>query len=129
MSEPMAKALALSGFFMLYAGGPVNEVRDVNDQVNIAGAGINTAQRVMDCGDAGHILLSRHVADDLKHYRQWQPQLHDLGECAVKHGERVNVVNLYSGELGNPQLPEKFRRGRRWKILPRSEEHTSELQS
>jgi len=98
--------------------GPVNEVRDVNDQANVAGAGINIAQRVMDCGDAGHILLSRHVADDLKHYRQWQPQLHDLGECAVKHGERVNVVNLYSGELGNPQLPEKFRRGRRWKMLP-----------
>jgi serine/threonine-protein kinase len=98
--------------------GPVNEVRDVNDRVNVAGAGINIAQRVMDCGDAGHILLSRHVADDLKHYRQWQPQLHDLGDCAVKHGERVNVVNLYSGELGNPELPEKFRRGRRWKILP-----------
>src|SRR5947208_872287 len=101
--------------------GPVNEVRDVNDRANVAGAGINIAQRVMDCGDAGHILLSRHVADDLKHYRQWQPQLHDLGECAVKHGERVNVVNLYSGELGNPQLPEKFRRGKRWKMLgPRS---------
>src|SRR5256886_3287412 len=101
--------------------GPVNPVRDVNDAVNVAGAGINTAQRVMDCGDAGHILLSRHVADDLKHYRQWQPQLHDLGECAVKHGERGNVVNLYSGELGNPQLPEKFRRGKRWKMLgPRS---------
>src|SRR5437867_2699718 len=75
----------------------------------------------MDCGDAGHVIHSRHVADDLKHYRQWQPQLHDLGECAVKHGERVNVVNLYSGELGNPQLPEKFRRGKRWKMLgPRS---------
>src|SRR5438094_1578006 len=101
--------------------GPVNEVRDVNDQVNIAGAGINTAQRVMDCGDAGHILLSRHVADDLKHYRQWQPQLHDLGECAVKHGERVHVVNLHSGDLGNPELPEKFRHGRRSKmLLPRS---------
>src|SRR5437870_7992694 len=101
--------------------GPVNEVRDVNDRANVAGAGINIAQRVMDCGDAGHILLSRHVADDLKHYRQWQPQLHDLGECAVKHGERVNVVNLYSGELGNPELPEKFRRGRHWKMLrPRS---------
>ena len=98
--------------------GPVNEVRDVNDRTNVAGAGINIAQRVMDCGDAGHILLSRHVADDLKHYRQWQPQLHDLGDCAVKHGERVNVVNLYSGELGNPELPEKFRRGRRWKIMP-----------
>src|SRR5438034_1727365 len=101
--------------------GPISEVRDVNDRINVAGAGINIAQRMMDCGDAGHILLSRHVADDLKHYRQWQPQLHDLGECAVKHGERVNVVNLYSGELGNPQLPEKFRRGKRWKMLrPRS---------
>src|SRR5216117_4177487 len=97
--------------------GPVSGVVDVNGRANVAGAGINTAQRVMDCGDAGHILLSRHVADDLKHYRQWQPQLHDLGECAVKHGERVNVVNLYSGELGNPQLPEKFRRGKRWKML------------
>src|SRR6266704_3529108 len=97
--------------------GPVNEVRDVNDRANVAGAGINIAQRVMDCGDAGHILLSRHVADDLKHYRQWQPQLHDLGECAVKHGVRIHVVNLYSGELGNPELPEKFRHGRRWKIL------------
>src|SRR6266513_416124 len=97
--------------------GPISEVRDVNDRINVAGAGINIAQRIMDCGDAGHILLSRHVADDLKHYRQWQPQLHDLGECAVKHGERVNVVNLYSGELGNPELPEKFRHGRRWKIL------------
>jgi TolB-like protein/class 3 adenylate cyclase/Tfp pilus assembly protein PilF len=96
--------------------GPVNQVRDVNDRTNVAGAGINTAQRVMDCGDAGHILLSRHVAEDLKHYRQWQPHLHDLGECAVKHGERVHVVNLYNGELGNPKLPEKFRRPR--KILP-----------
>src|SRR5207247_1539435 len=101
--------------------GPVHEVRDVNDRTNVAGAGINVAQRVMDCGDAGHILLSRHVADDLKHYRQWQPQLHDLGDCAVKHGERVNVVNLYSGDLGNPELPEKFRHGRRSKmLLPRS---------
>ena len=61
--------------------GPVNRVRDVNDQTNVAGAGINTAQRVMDCGDAGHILLSRHIAEDLGHYRQWQPHLHDLGEC------------------------------------------------
>ena len=101
--------------------GPVHEVRDVNDRTNVAGAGINVAQRVMDCGDAGHILLSRHVADDLKHYRQWQPQLHDLGECAVKHGERVHVVNLHSGDLGNPELPEKFRHGRRSKmLLPRS---------
>src|SRR6266568_3978841 len=95
--------------------GPVNQVRDVNDRTNVAGAGINTAQRVMDCGDAGHILLSWHVAENLKHYRQWQPHLHDLGECAVKHGERVHVVNFYNGKLGNPELPEKFRheRGRK----------------
>jgi TolB-like protein/class 3 adenylate cyclase/Tfp pilus assembly protein PilF len=98
--------------------GPVNQVRDVNDRTNVAGAGINTAQRVMDCGDAGHILLSRHIAEDLKHYRQWQPHLQDLGECDIKHGERVNVVNLYNGELGNPELPEKFRHGRRGKIPP-----------
>jgi TolB-like protein/class 3 adenylate cyclase/Tfp pilus assembly protein PilF len=100
--------------------GPVNEVPDVNDRTNVAGAGINTAQRVMDCGDAGHILLSRHVAEDLKHYRQWQPHLHDLGECAVKHGERIHVVNFRDGELGNPELPEKFRRGKSGKrLLPR----------
>ena len=89
--------------------GPVNRVRDVNDQTNVAGAGINTAQRVMDCGDAGHILLSRHIAEDLGHYRQWQPHLHDLGECEVKHGARIHVVNFYTGELGNPELPEKLR--------------------
>jgi TolB-like protein/class 3 adenylate cyclase/Tfp pilus assembly protein PilF len=91
--------------------GPVNQVRDVNDQTNVAGAGINTAQRVMDCGDAGHILLSRHIAEDLGHYRQWQPDLHDLGECSVKHGARIHVVNFYNRDLGNPELPEKFRRG------------------
>jgi TolB-like protein/class 3 adenylate cyclase/Tfp pilus assembly protein PilF len=92
--------------------GPVNKVRDVNDRPNVAGAGMNTAQRVMDCGDAGHILLSQHIADDLKHYRQWQPLLHDLGECEVKHGARIHVVNLYDGELGNRELPEKFRHGK-----------------
>jgi len=69
--------------------GPVNEVTDLNEQANIAGAGINIAQRVMDCGDGGHILLSQRLADDLVHYRQWQPQLHDLGEVEVKHGVRV----------------------------------------
>src|SRR6266480_2866114 len=100
--------------------GPVNQVRDVNDRINVAGAGINTAQRVMDCGDAGHILLSWHVAENLKHYRQWQPHLHDLGECAVKHGERVHVVNFYNGKLGNPELPEKFRHeGSRKGLSPR----------
>src|ERR1700745_686962 len=89
--------------------GPVNEITDLNEQANIAGAGINVAQRVMDCGDAGHILLSKHVAEDLEQYRQWQPHLHDLGECEVKHGGRVSVVNLYTDELGNSELPEKFR--------------------
>src|ERR1700747_2274731 len=88
--------------------GPVNEVTDLNEQANIAGAGINTAQRVMDCGDAGHILLSRHVADDLEHYPRWQPYLHDLGECEVKHGVRVGIVNFCGDQLGNPALPEKI---------------------
>ncbi|MEY2538983.1 MAG: hypothetical protein QOG67_2723 [Verrucomicrobiota bacterium] len=88
--------------------GPVNEVTDLNEQANIAGAGINMAQRVMDCGDAGHILLSRHVAEDLEHYGYWQPLLHDLGECEVKHGVRLGVVNLYNDGVGNPQLPKRF---------------------
>ncbi len=94
--------------------GPVNRVTDVNDKTNIAGSGINVAQRVMDCGDAGHILLSRHVADDLSQYRHWQAHLHDLGECEVKHGLRLHLFNLYKDDLGNPQVPEKLRR-RRWK--------------
>jgi adenylate cyclase len=89
--------------------GPVNEISDLNEQANIAGAGINTAQRVMDCGDSGHILLSKHVADDLQHYPRWQPHLHALGECEVKHGTRVGVVNLYNNEVGNSKLPNKFR--------------------
>ena len=89
--------------------GPVNAVTDLNEQANVAGAGINIAQRVMNCGDAGHILVSRHVAEDLEHFPRWQPCLHDLGECGVKHGARVHVFNLYSGDLGNPELPEKFR--------------------
>ncbi len=82
--------------------GPVSEVTDVSGRSNIAGAGINLAQRVMDCGDAGHILLSQRVADDLGQYRQWSPRLHDLGECEVKHGVRLHIVNLYTEELGNP---------------------------
>jgi TolB-like protein/Tfp pilus assembly protein PilF len=90
--------------------GPVSGLVDVNDRSNIAGAGINLAQRVMDCGDAGHILLSRHVAEDLEQYRQWQPCLHDLGECEVKHGARVHVFNLYTEELGNSEVPEKFKK-------------------
>src|SRR6058998_625860 len=89
--------------------GPVNEVVDLNEQANVAGAGINIAQRVMDCGDAGHILLSRHVADDLKHYARWRPYLHEIGECKVKHGEIISLVNFYTEELGNPQLPQNIR--------------------
>jgi TolB-like protein/Tfp pilus assembly protein PilF/class 3 adenylate cyclase len=89
--------------------GPVNEISDLNEQANIAGAGINVAQRVMDCADAGHILLSKHVAEDLEQYPRWQPLLHDLGECEVKHGARAHVFNLYTEELGNPEVPEKFR--------------------
>jgi class 3 adenylate cyclase len=95
--------------------GPVNQVTDVNDRTNIAGAGINVAQRVMDCGDAGHILLSKHLADDLAEYRHWRPYLHDLGECEVKYGLRLHLFNLYKDNLGNPQVPEKLERGRRWK--------------
>ena len=89
--------------------GPVSGITDVNDRTNVAGAGINMAQRVMDCGDGGHILLSKRVAEDLAQYRQWQSHLHDLGECDVKHDMRVSVVNLYTDELGNAQVPEKFK--------------------
>ena len=93
--------------------GPINRVTDVNEKTNIAGPGINVAQRVMDCGDAGHILLSAHVAEDLCQYRHWQPVLHDLGECEVKYGLRLHLFNLYKDGLGNPQVPEKLRPGRR----------------
>ena len=92
--------------------GPVSGITDVNDRSNVAGAGINLAQRVMDCGDAGHILLSKHVADDLEQYRQWRPHLHDLGDCEVKHDVRVHVVNLYTEEVGNPEAPEKFQQAK-----------------
>src|SRR6201982_3857291 len=89
--------------------GPVNEITDLNTQAKIAGAGINSAQRVMDCGDAGHILLSRRVAEDLEHYPRWKPYLQELGECEVKHGQKVSLVNFYDGEIGNRDIPQKFR--------------------
>src|SRR5437588_8082864 len=92
--------------------GPVNEVVDLNEQTNIAGAGINIAQRVMDCGDAGHILLSKRVADDLEHYPQWRSRLHELGECEVKHGVRISILNLYDADIGNPEMPEKLRQAK-----------------
>src|SRR6476660_2071277 len=88
--------------------GPVNEITDLNAQANIAADGINIAQRVMDCGDAGHILLSRRVAEDLEQYPRWRAYLHDLGECEVKHGVRIGLANLYDSEVGNSQLPKKL---------------------
>src|SRR5436309_11345651 len=88
--------------------GPVSGVVDVTERANLAGAGINIAIRVMDCGDASHILLSKHVAEDLEEYEKWRPLLHDLGTCEVKHGVRVSVVNLYDDQFGNAKLPRKF---------------------
>jgi class 3 adenylate cyclase len=92
--------------------GPVSGVIDVSGRANIAGAGINIAQRVMNCGDAGHILLSKHVAEDLEQLGHWHKHLHDLGEAEVKHGSRISVVNLYTDELGNPEVPQKFLQAR-----------------
>jgi len=92
--------------------GPVDPVLDVNERSNIAGAGITMAQRVMDCGDAGHILLSKRIAEDLAQYSKWQPHLHELGECEVKHGAKIDIVNLYTDELGNPATPEKLKQQR-----------------
>src|SRR5438876_1611982 len=89
--------------------GPVSGVVDLNERANLAGAGLNIAQRVMDCGDAGHILLSKHVAEDLEEYEKWRPLLHDLGSCEVKHGVRVSVVNLYDDQFGNAKLPQRFK--------------------
>ncbi len=97
--------------------GPVNEIIDVNERANVAGSGINMAQRVMDSGDAGHILLSRRVAEDLGQYSSWQPFLHDLKEVEVKHGVRVHVFNLYTGEFGNAALPQKVRRRKKRSVV------------
>src|ERR1041385_7621927 len=89
--------------------GPVSGMVDATGKANVAGAGINIAQRVMDCGDAGHILLSKHVAEDLEECPHWQPHLHELGECEVKHGVRLSMVNLYTRELGNAAVPERLK--------------------
>src|SRR4030095_8552239 len=121
--EPVRCALEISGALrdhphirlrMGVHSGPVNRITDVNDRTNFAGSGINVAQRVLDCGDPGHILLSAHVAKDLAQYPRWQPSLNDLGECEVKHGLRLHLFNLYKDGLGNPHLPEKLKR-RKWK--------------
>jgi TolB-like protein/Flp pilus assembly protein TadD len=97
--------------------GPVNEVTSADDRANVAGAGINIAQRVMDCGDAGHILLSKHIAEDLETHERWRPYLHDLGEVTVKHGVSINIVNLYTGDLGGAKVPAKVQREREAKAL------------
>jgi TolB-like protein/class 3 adenylate cyclase/Tfp pilus assembly protein PilF len=116
--EPVQCALEISRVLKNYPrmrlrmgvhSGPVDQVKDVNERSNVAGAGINIAQRVMDCGDAGHILVSKRVADDLAQDILWQPHLHDVGECEVKHGVRIHVVNLYTEDLGNPETPAKFK--------------------
>src|SRR5438067_1113322 len=109
----IAKALKNHPHIRLRMGihsGPVDQITDVNDQTNVAGVGINFAQRVMDCGDAGHILISKRVADDLAQDSLWQPLLHELGEIEVKHGVSLGIVNLYTADLGNPRPPEKLSR-------------------
>src|SRR6202047_4480940 len=88
--------------------GPVSGVVDVNGRANVAGAGINTAQRGMDCGDAGHILLSKRVAEDLEQFKHWRPHLFHLGECEVKHGDKIDIVNLFTAELGNSERPKRM---------------------
>jgi TolB-like protein/class 3 adenylate cyclase/Tfp pilus assembly protein PilF len=107
--------------------GPVSGIVDVNERANLTGAGINLAQRVMDCGDAGHILLSKHVAEDLEEYEQWRPLLHDLGTCEVKHGVRVSVVNLYDDQFGNATLPRKLETVQKRRTLLRCAAMTAAL--
>src|SRR5216110_2080531 len=110
----IAKALKTHPQIRLRMGvhsGPVDQVKDVNDRSNVAGAGMNIAQRVMDCGDAGHILVSKRVADDLSQDSLWQPHLHEIGEIEVKHGVQLGIVNVFTEELGNPEPPAKVSRG------------------
>src|SRR5437667_3653284 len=115
IAHELKKHPALSVHMGIHSG-PVKAITDLSEQGNIAGAGINMAQRVMDCGDAAHILLSKRVADDLGQYENWQPYLHELGVVEVKHGVRVEVVNFYDEEVGNPELPEKVKRTREEQI-------------
>ena len=107
--------------------GPVSGVVDVNERANLTGAGINMAKRVMDCGDAGHILLSKHVAEDLEEYEGWRPLLHDLGSCEAKHGMRVSVVNLHDDQFGNAKLPRKFETVQKRRLRVRWAEMTAAL--
>src|SRR5881227_3915346 len=93
--------------------GPVEKISHVDDKPNLAGAGVNIAQRIMNCGDAGHILLSARAADDLAQHAEWKPQLHEIGEAEVKHGVKIGVVNFFDGDVGNSTVPEKILRLRR----------------
>ena len=109
----VSKAVRNSSALQLRMGihsGPVDQLSDLNERSNLAGTGINMAQRIMNCGDAGHILLSQRVADDLVQYTRWRSQLHELGDVEVKHGVRVSLVNLYTDEVGNPEVPQSLRR-------------------
>src|SRR6266404_5825553 len=119
LEEPVQCALEISRLVKNYPrlrlrmgvhSGPVDQIKDVNDRLNVAGTGINLAQRVMDCGDAGHILVSKRVADDLAQDSLWQPLLHELGEIEMKHGVKLGIVNLYNAELGNPNAPQRLSR-------------------
>jgi hypothetical protein len=85
--------------------GPVQYIKDANARENISGVGINIARRVMDCGDAGHILVSKRFAGDLAQHRRWQRYLHEIGDVEVKHGVVVSLVNLYAETIGNPAPP------------------------
>src|ERR1043166_1034430 len=107
----IARALKDSSFGLRMGihSGPVNKVSDVDDRANLAGTGINMAQRVMDCGDAGHILLSKRVTEDLEQHSKWRPRLHHLGTFEVKHGVKIDIVNLYDDEIGNPAIPERLK--------------------
>src|SRR5437016_1100724 len=105
--QGQAGALALQLRMGLHSG-PVSGVVDVNGRANVAGVGINMAQRVMDCGDTGHILLSKRVAEDLEQFKHWRPHLYHIGECEVKHGEKIEIVNLFTAELGNSERPKRM---------------------
>jgi len=107
--------------------GPVDEIVDVNERSNLAGTGINIAQRVMDCGDTGHILLSKRSADDLAQYGRWRPHLHELGPCEIKHGVRIDIVNFHNGEAGNPAVPEKLKKGKETAAIHKSKSLTGAL--
>src|SRR5205823_5335451 len=108
----IASALRDSSFSLRMGihSGAVNKVVDVDGRSNLAGSGINMAQRVMDCGDAGHILLSKRAAEDLEQHSKWRPRLHHLGEFEVKHGVKIEIVSLYTDDVGNPALPEKLKK-------------------